>query len=641
MPDITLDGNVFQIHHSDTPGYEKRWVRRETLDQAVRPTTRLAITSRDDLATMHQTNWEGGSTWWKPLIDVETASAYFDATNMDAFSKPGHIRPANKRTAVGLATFNAGPMFAAGADIYTILATKTEDATYWDVGKWTPASNNWVRETGYSSGVASANYIHGVVYNPGDAYAYIMGAAFLARFDLVSAQNSNWIAVTAKAGDGIMMTADGKVWVYDDGVFKELDTSGPTFTTRKDDGFGPDILASIATPGTPLAYPSDLHLAVAGAGGVFYVKNTYANGMPKAYLARVDRDQSGSYIRYALTDLPDGVLVLNVTQHLGSVIMATTQDWQLALQNDATATETPRVDFYHYTEGGGLGVIGSPDREAPTEYPVSFLGALGPHLMIGSESRLWVYDARNGGIHPWLDLVDASAGVFKGATTVVDSSKNQQLLIKEDASASVMNMITDDPVTVASFGDDLTTYLFDSNYFDFNRPFEDKTLLTFDVMTELITANQKFSIYISVDDGAWTLIGSHTGAISFSTTDISASSYTGKRFRYRVVYETKTAALFGLMGIEFRAGAGEMVPIWSLVLSGRDIRNLDNQPLDLEGVRDNLETTAAKEASVALIDNYKSHRIEDTETVRVLIGEIAIVKDTAGEALFQLELVGY
>ena len=320
--------------------------------------------------------------------------------------------------------------------------------------------------------------------------------------------------------------------------------------------------------------------------------------------------------------------------------MATTQDWQLALQNDSSKTEKPRIDFYHYTPRGGLNAIGSPDREAPTEYPVAFLGAMGHHLLIGSESRVWVYDGRVGGIHPWLDLTDASSGVFKGAVPVLDSSGNQQLLIKEDATASVMNMITADPTTVTDFGDDLTTYVVTSNYFNFNRPFEKKTILSFDVQTEKMTASQRFTIYLQIDDGDWLRVGYHEGAKSFTSVDVSEHNHVGRRFRYKVVYETKTAASYGFMGIEFQAAAGEMVPLWQMVLSGRGIRNVDNEVVDAETARENLEASAANQESIAMIDGYKSNPLL-AEQRRVLVREVGIIKESAGEAIFSLEVVGF
>jgi hypothetical protein len=71
------------------------------------------------------------------------------------FSKPGTVIPANVRTQVGNAIKAAAPIVAAAGDLYSFESTKSQDATYYDVVKWTPASNNWVVESSYSCGSGS------------------------------------------------------------------------------------------------------------------------------------------------------------------------------------------------------------------------------------------------------------------------------------------------------------------------------------------------------------------------------------------------------------------------------------------------------------------------------------------------------
>lgn len=43
----------------------------------------------------------GGSTWWEPILDPESADTYASSQNYDMFSKPGTVIPANVRTQVG------------------------------------------------------------------------------------------------------------------------------------------------------------------------------------------------------------------------------------------------------------------------------------------------------------------------------------------------------------------------------------------------------------------------------------------------------------------------------------------------------------------------------------------------------------
>ena len=641
--DITLDGNQFRLHRGeDVTPYKRGWQRRELDDPIVRPAIRQAMSSRGDRPVFYQTSWAGGAAWWTPLYSPGNADSYADATNFDAFSKPGTIIPRSKSAAVSTAMGINSPLFSVGGHLYTVGTTKTEDSTYFDIYKYTHASNDWVRETGYSSGMTTG-IIWGGIYNAADGYAYMMSKTKVSRFDLSSAQNNEILTVDATYGDNIMQTADGKIWVYDDGLLKEVSDPGgtPAFITRNDDGFGPDIINSMATPASQLVFENQLRLAVASAGGVFVVKNSFVNGKNQAILARIDRDQSGAYIRYPLSTLPEGVLCLSITVHLGSVIMATTVDWQLAMANDASKSEVPRIDFYHYTDGGGLGVIGSADREKPSEYVVSFLGALGHQLLLGSQSRVWVYDARNGGLHPWLDLTDASEGVFMGASVVLDSDGNTRLLVKEDATSSVHKLMTDD-ATTTTLGNDLTTYVLTSNYIDFNRPFEDKVLTAIRVQTELLTTAQRYTIQISIDDGAFTTRATHEGAITFSETDVSSAStpLTGKRFRYRIIYETTNATIQGFQGIELIAQGGEMVPFLELILEGGEVGSVENLVVDPEDVFDQLETSAAKQVPVAVVDNFRSQRYEDSATSTMKFAELVIVKDTDAEAIITCRLIG-
>jgi len=645
--DITLDGNKFKVVRGveGQTGYKRGFQRRETQDPNIRPSTRIALSSRDDRPTFYQTSWSGGSTWWNPLYGPDNINTYSDATNFDAFTKPGTLIPRSKSTAVSTAMGLNTPLFGVGGALYTIGTTLT---TYYDVWKWTPGSNDWVKETGYTSGVLDADGIlWGGVYQASEGYAYMMSKTKVGRFDLGSNTDAQILTVDATYGDNIMQTADGKIWVYDDGLLKEVTDPGgsPSFTTRSNDGFGPDIINSMATPGTQLVFENQLKLAVAGAGGAFVVKNSWLNGQPQAVLSRIDRDQSGSYIRYPQTELPPGVLALNITMHLGSVIIAATQDWSLAMANDATKSEVPRVDFYSWKAEGGLGVIGSPDRENPSEYVVSFLGALGHHLLIGSQSRVWVYDAQNGGIHPYMDLTDASEGVFVGASLVVDSDGNSRLLVKEDAGSSVMKLIQDDPTTSATLGGDLTTYVFTSNYFDYNRPFEDKTLTEINVQSELLggtaaVPTQRYTIQIEVDGGTWTTRATHEGPVTFSSTDVALLELTGKRFRYRVIYESTDATIQGLQGVEIRCSAGEMVPFLELMLDGTQTVNVENQVVDPEDVYDWLETSAQKETPIVVVDAFRSEREDDTATSTMKFSEMTIIKDEPGEAKIACRLVG-
>lgn len=637
--DFTLDSIKYRIARGgDSPGYRRSWRRQEFIDQQIRPANRLTFHSRPDRAIFYQTSWAGGSTWWKPLYDTDTLDTYFTSANMDAFSKPGTVLPLNKATTSSTVLLANSPMFAVKGVVYGIGNTQTEDATHYDIYKWTPASDDWVRETGYTSGQTSANIL-GVAYNPTDGYVYVMSDTHISRFNpTTSATNATWQALTSTPGDTIMFSKTGIVTVWQGGKLQKM-TTVPALSDLDDDGMGTDLLADMAIPANEHLDKTNLRLAVSASNGMFYAKNTITQGLPVAELHRVDRNDAGSYINYPLTTLPEGVIVLYIAVHLGSVIMACTPDWRMVMANDRSTGEYPRIDLYHFTQGGGLNVLGSPEREAPDELPASILGSDGTYLFLGSNKRVWAYDAGRGGLHTHKDLADRTDGVYRSLAMELDSGGDQITMTKAGTASQWWKTHTADPTTVGSFDTDLTTYVMESNYFDFGFPFEDKTILAVDIYTETLTANQQYAVYISVDDGAFAKVVSHSNATT-SVTDLSASSYTGKRFRFKVVYETKDAVVKGFRGVQFTAAQGVMVPVWNVIVDGTQSMNVDNDHINPETIHDNLETLAAKETQVTLIDAYRSIRDEDTATYTVTVANVQMVKDSPGEALIEIEMVG-
>ena len=630
--DISLDGNLFRLRRSEEGvAYSKKWERREVFDQAVRGTSRVILNSRGDRGLLHQTDWSGGAAWWKPAFADDTASMYFDATAMDAFTKPGVVLPTNKGTDPAQALMDRAPMFTTGAGLFSIGATTTTDATNRDIYKFTGA--DWVRQTGYTAGTVVAA-VQGVAYAGATGYVYVMAGGYVSRFLTSGTTNANWLALSpaADAGDNIFLSTLGKIFVYHAGLLKEVVTSGPSLTTLVDDGFGPDLLASLAAPTTQHLYDADIQLAISHTSGIYYAKNVVVNGLPVCFLSRVDRDASGAWVRYPLTTLPPGMVCVNLTVHLGSVVMACTKDWQMLLTNDRSTAEYPIIDFYAYTQGSGLSPLGSVGRERPTEMPARFLGADSEHLYIGSDKRVWVYDGARGGIHPWLNPADQAEGVFISAAPTVLTAGTQALMLKRGTGSTYYKTHAQDPTTVGTFGTDLTTYVIESNYIDFGLPMENKTLMAVDLFTESLNTNQQFTVQIEVDDGAWATAATHSNA-TYSTTDLSAGSYTGKRFRYKIIYESKTAVLAGARAIQLSAAQGLMIPVYEFVIDGTEIRNVENKVVDPETVYDNLAVTAAKETPITFIDRFRSHRVSDTATETVTVREVEILKNEPNEAL--------
>jgi hypothetical protein len=633
--DITLAGNKYRIlRDAEIGGYRKRFERRQVSEQQARNVNRLVLNSRGDRSVMWQDDWSGGSAWWKPLMSQLTATMYFDATAMDAFSKPGVVLPTNKATNPAATLAADSPMFSDGAETYAVSSDTSGAPSAHDLARWT--GSDWDTTSQGSSGVLSGDPVYGVAHK--DGLFYLLSDGYAVTLDPgTSADRDTLTGLTVAPGDNIFFSTQGRLLLYVEGIIHEVDLSDMSTSVLVDDGYGPDGVAGLGTSNPRMA-ATDPKLAVAHSSGVFYAKNVMVDGQPQCFLSRVDRDASGAHIRYPLTTLPLGLMCFGITVHLGSVVMACTRDWRLLLDNDTTASQTPIVEFYAQTQGSGLAVIGSPLRERPTEMPGKFLGTDNEFLYIGSGKRVWVYDGARGGIHPWLNPADQTGGLYDSVASVTLTSGGSALMLKRGAASSYYPTLALDPTTVTNFGDDLTTYSFESNYFDFGLPAEEKTLLEVDIFTEPATADQRFTLQLSADDGAFATVATHSNA-SYSRAQLS-SPVTGRRFRYKVIYETKTAALVGLRGLQWGAASGVMVPVWSLAVNGREVLNVENQVMDPEDVFDNLEALAAGYAPVTLVDNFRSQRVDDSTTHSVLVYEVNIIKNDPNESIISVELVG-
>jgi hypothetical protein len=301
----------------------------------------------------------------------------------------------------------------------------------------------------------------------------------------------------------------------------------------------------------------------------------------------------------------------------------------------------PRIDAYHYTQGN-LGLIGTFDRTPSgcTEAPLRIMGADGQYLFFGSHKKVWVYDARAGGLHTYWNPADLASGVYRDLAVIERPTTGQAMLIAGNGKSTRYSTGMADPTTVAAFGDDLTTYTLISNYFDFQLPLEDKVLSTVTIQTELLTTNNRYLVYISVDDGTWTLVATHTGAVRITETDINSSAYTGKRFRYKIVFETKAAAVPGLLAIQFAAHSGMMLPTWQLRFDAGSARNAEGVPIRPDDVYDSWETSALKEAPITLIDYFRSSDASDSSTYTVSFRSVHIIKNVPGEAIIEVSLIG-
>lgn len=649
--DISLDGISLRIDRETRDSYIRGWERVSFQEQVVGATTREMATSRPDLRVMHQTDWSGGATWWKPILSAETADYYYVSNNMNAWNTPGLVFPVNKLTLLTTATLKNTRLFRRWRNVYTLGTTKTQTTDCYDVLKWSPATGDWSVLDDDVSSATKSDTIHDMITRVPTGFTFVLSKTKLNRFRLAAAEeNVDWVDLDPDRSvcAGMRIMRNGRVMLYYNGEIYECELTGSgvgatgELVEIADDGMGEDMLTQGTdfTADDKVFNENDIQLFDAGADGVYWVHNVHENGRARPWIFKLDRDATGADIVTPLGSLPAGVVVLNAVLHLGSLVMTATPDLVHCLNNDMSRG-FPRIDVYHYTQGY-IGLIGSFERKSTgaTESPFRIMGSDGPVLFFGSHKQIWAYDAIKGGLHTWLNMPDLATGVWRDlAESERPLNYGPQYLINSNGITYRLELQQADPTTVAAFDTDDTTYYLESNYFDFQLPLEQKTLVSCAMQTEALNANQQYRLYVSVDDGAWTKVLTHTNA-TVSEASIATSSLTGRRFRYKFIFETKTAAIPGVMAIEFKAQTGYMLPTWQLRFDAGSAVNAEGAPIRPEDVYDAFVTSAQKEVPVTLIDYFTSAERSDYETSTVKFQNVQIIKNAPGEAIIEVALLG-
>lgn len=645
--DVQIGTTKAKIRKTENGGYTRRTIRREIENNLLSQSENPALQSRGDRPALYQTSWAGGSRWWKPLITPQDLTSYFRSNHIDAWSEPGRLVPMNKETSATATGIHGNCVIGVSADgsVYAIGSTNTTDSTNLDVYKWTPASNAFVRETTYMSGVDDAAAPVAMAFDPSDGYFYVLASdGDIGRFKPTAtvADDADYITgLTFYAGANIFLQNSNLLFYNGDQIYT-IDKTGPSATSRVNDGMGPDFLngASFATGSI---FKKNINLAIATPEGIYYVKNTNQAGQPVAWVFRVERDAAGNWMLHPLATLPPGNVALGITYHLGQVVISASPDWSVVMAN--AASTFPEIDIY-YLGAGGAGVLGSPlgNRNAD-ETPHNFLGSVGPYLYIGGQKRLWVYDGIRGGLHTAFEWATAATkGGYRAMAQVADSDGDRAFgFIGEGASATVFGRVhmglADDPDTVTNFGDDETHYTLTSNFFDGGLPMEEKELTKVAILREAGDGDQEWTVQISADGGAFAdaLVHSTTGE-TYAEADLSGVR--GRKFQYRVIYQTKDTKRTPLEALMVGFTTGEQITEWDLMLDGTEMLNIDNTVQDEEEFYDAMKALAAQGAIIDFVDNMQEQGREsgDGAAVEVKVMAVEIVKSKPGESTVRVVL---
>ncbi len=639
--DVIVGGTKAKIAWDNEGAFRKRYVRREVEQNLLSQSQDPLLTSRADQRKFFQSSWSGGATWWKPLLVPELISTYFQSNHMDTWSEPGKVVPMNKVLETTDTNIqDSARLVVADTDLYAIGSTKVVDSTYFDVFKWVPASDAWIQETGYTSGINAA--FSSMSFDNNDQFVYVLDTDTVARFhpSTTKSVNANWITGQNFSEGSVVTTHNGFMVVYDGNKLYTIDKGSPALDQIANDGLGPEFLRGMAhSAGAEVAKASEIDLMVGTPEGLYYVKNVYTAGQPTPYVFRVDLNAAGSWIVNPIATLPVGSVALNITYHFGSIIVSTSPDWRGVLKNVANY----EVVLYHVTQGG-MGALGSVlgGRLEVDESPFKLLRAEGPFLYFSGDKRLWVYDAVRGGFHIAFEFPTVPGGGLWSDMAQVENSTGEILHIYTRRDRYALQKISKvaDPDTVTNFGDDPTHYTLQSNVFDGNLPMELKELSKVAILHDTHEGNQEWIVQISPDDNT-TFTTRLTASASGVFAEAELSGVTGYQFRYKLIYQTKDASRIGLKAVLVTFTTGEMIAEWDMLLDGGELLNVDNKLQDEAAFYTSMSTLAAIDGVTTLIDNVtrQEQNVSDGATAeKVKVVGVEIVKDKPGESIVRVVL---
>ena len=638
----------FNIDQSAETPYRQRYIRAEPEQELLQQQSDLALKSRPDWAATYQSSWADGAQWWKPLLSKEVNS-YFQSNHMDTWTEPGKIVPLNQVVDAANTGIHDNCVTSVGAAglLYAIGSTAVDDATMRDVFVWTPGSDAFVQASGYSSGMVTADDPMAMVFDPSDSKHYLItdGDAIV-RFEPGTGEDKDWITTgfTTYVGANIFLQNQNLMFYSGDKLYT-ITKGTPAVAQAYNDGMGPDLLNDVSFAGTNPIFRKNLRLAVSTPQGIYYVKNTYQGGQPQAWIFRVDKDSAGSWVGNPIGVLPLGSVALSVTSHLGSLIITSSPDWQAIFDND---TKEAEIELY-FAGNEGMGSLGSMlgGRAELDETPYAILGTNGPLLYIGGQKRLWVYDAIRGGLHTaWEWDTELTHGAYVSMAWVLDSDGDAATIyLGRDRIERTKTSKVSDPKLTTDFGDDETYYTLESNYFDANLPLEPKLVNKIEILFDPGDANQLFTVQVATDDAAFadSTLQDESDYTMGSGYGLGWVGANGRRFRYNLIYETKTAVKLPLRAIMVGFVGGEIVREWEFVFNGNEILNEDNEVIDPEDILTNLRAVAGDTRIYGLIDNYTRDGDVDvaqgaSTQVNVKVVSAVVIKTSRSESQLHITL---
>ncbi len=638
--DVTINGVEYMLIPGEE-GYSKDFVRVIVQQQQIAG-TKDQLTSRPDIRPMFQTSWAGGMRWELPLVSAESIDVYGLSEGFDMVTQPGNLYALPDINSIAAGTINDNP-FVLQREPNIVYHFETQQASLglslWDGSNFTILTNDFGNNANAVPIAMCWSQPLGTVFALFNESG-VAGAVKYVTPDSAGGQVVAGVTGGIATGANIFMH-EGRLMVYNGINLQEYTAplGSPVESTVFDDGLGHDWLNLVENTTDPII-PKwwGTRLAVGTAEGVYIVKNVVQNGLPTPFIYRVETTNDGQDIGSPIATLPQGLVCLNITYHLGSLILACSPDLHRVVLNDLGTNGHAETIFYQFNQENGLGTIGSPQGPAFGGAAITtacrFLGSLGNLLYIGSFDRIWVYDSGRGGLHPTIN--DSQSAAF--------GSWGSMAITQSGAGVQVIQFFHDDSpglewprVDIAGKDD---THQLDSVYFDGNLPGELKSVYAVTLMTDGLKANETLTVSLAPDDAAFASVAVYDTDGDKTVRKEFATVKTGFRFRYRLAYtcssDVSTPSI--VKGIIFWMVAGEMLTQWQFRLDLSSSLNLKNKKVSLDTQWTNLETLGGTATFVTLIDNYRSPENAQT-THETRVSSVKQVRTTPMEGFADVILV--
>ena len=643
---ITVDGNDYIL------------APESFVEGAVRRQAEFAYLGEEDLKSRPDTrewlhnSWVGGAQWEKPLYGRNNQNTYFESADLSLTDRAGAIQESDKLAPISSDLDESSAKLIAWSEdgVDGAITFKDNGADVWQWAEWDAATNAFVAVSGRTSSILSSyKCMAGSAGADGKVYA-LMSDGTVAYYDPTANTNGTFATGRLQYNGAALWADKDFVWNYNGDTIYNYDindTYAESTEAKADDDDGIDVLSRDRTTWFNLSNKNVIPLwsctrAIITSEGIFYVKNIFEGGLSLAKVYRVDRDASGSHILTPLGSLPKGQVALNITHHLGSIMITTVPNYHRTTMNDSDQ----KVTVYHVT-GKTIGAVGSPlGGTNIDETPLWFLGTYNEMLYMGGRHRLWMYDGRVGAFHVVHEntatkYTDHGSG-FSDMVSVAHTGGTGLLFMHTSqdgtSAAPYFEMLTEDKqITTSNDVASLT-----SNWFDFDLPMEEKTIYEVFYNADNIRTDSTIVIQVANEDGAFSTVATvlHTAN---NVVRVPIMPTTGFKFQYKVIFSTDTVTSSSepgrLYSLGFAAMAGEMVDVLEFTIDGNESMNLENNVQVPSDVYDLMATLRDTKEEIVVSHTMNSYESDDPQSATYRVMSVTGRKMTPRDGMYEIQLV--